>query len=233
MQPIVKAENLKKNYALGKVTVEAVRGISFDVQKGEFAAIIGPSGCGKSTLMHLVGCLDRPTSGKIYIDGTDVSTLSDNELAAIRNKKIGFVFQAYNLLPRLNAIENIELPLIYMGIPAPQRKKMAEAALDHVGLKDRALHRPPEMSGGQSQRVAIARALVVTPAIILADEPTGNLDTQSSNEIMAIFQRLNEEGVSIIMVTHEVDVAKASQRIIQIRDGQILSDEKISQSKKH
>jgi putative ABC transport system ATP-binding protein len=224
MPPIVKVENLKKNYELGKVTVEAVRGISFSIEKGEFAAIIGPSGCGKSTLMHLIGCLDRPTAGKVFIEGHDVSKLSDDELAAIRNRKIGFVFQAYNLLPRLNALENIELPLIYMGVLPKQRKKMAEEALARVGLKDRARHRPPELSGGQSQRVAIARALVVSPAIILADEPTGNLDTHSGEEIMAIFKELNKEGVSIIMVTHEADIARQSRRIMHIRDGQVLSD---------
>jgi putative ABC transport system ATP-binding protein len=225
----LKVDNLYKKYTLGKVEVPAVAGVSFEVMKGEFVSIIGPSGCGKSTLMHLAGCLDRPNAGRIWLDGTDVSTLDDNALAQIRNRKVGFVFQAYNLLPRLNALENIELPLLYSGISAKRRKELAWEMLKKVGLADRAAHRPTEMSGGQAQRVAIARALIVGPALLLADEPTGNLDSKSGNEIMALFQKINAEGVTIIMVTHEADIAAATRRIIQLKDGKILSDKKIEQ----
>lgn len=229
MQRVVKVEDLKKTYLLGKVEVPALRGLSFEVHRGEFVSVIGPSGCGKSTLLHLVGCLDHPTSGSVYLDETNVSTLGDNQLAEIRNKKIGFVFQTFNLLPRMSAIENVELPLIY-GIFSPrQMREKARQMLAKVNLEHRAGHRPPELSGGERQRVAIARALVVDPSIILADEPTGNLDSKSSEEIMAIFQRLNNEGATIIMVTHEHDIAQCTKRTIHLKDGQVLSDEPLQQ----
>jgi len=229
MQRVVKVEDLKKTYLLGKVEVPALRGLSFEVHRGEFVSVIGPSGCGKSTLLHLVGCLDHPTSGSVYLDDTNVSTLGDNQLAEIRNKKIGFVFQTFNLLPRMSAIENVELPLIY-GIFSPrQMREKARQMLAKVNLEHRAGHRPPELSGGERQRVAIARALVVDPSIILADEPTGNLDSKSSEEIMAIFQRLNNEGATIIMVTHEHDIAQCTKRTIHLKDGQVLSDEPLQQ----
>jgi putative ABC transport system ATP-binding protein len=229
LSTILKVENLYKKYTLGKVEVPAVEGVSFEVLGGEFVSIIGPSGCGKSTLMHLVGCLDRPNAGRIWLEGTDVSTLEDNALAQIRNRKVGFVFQAYNLLPRLNALENVDLPLLYSGIEVKKRRELAVEMLKKVGLADRAAHRPAEMSGGQAQRVAIARAFVVNPSLLLADEPTGNLDSKSGSEIMALFQKINAEGVTIIMVTHEADIAAASRRIIQLKDGKILSDQKIEQ----
>lgn len=229
MSRIVKVEDLKKTYILGKVKVPALRGLSFEINKSEFVSIIGPSGCGKSTLLHLIGCLDHPTTGAVYLDGTNVSTLDDNELAEIRNKKIGFVFQTFNLLPRMNAVENVELPLIYGNVSAKQMKEKAMEMLAKVGLEHRAGHRPPELSGGERQRVAIARALVIDPSIILADEPTGNLDSKSSEEIMVIFQRLNVEGATIIMVTHEHDIAQCTKRAIHLKDGQVLSDEPVKQ----
>jgi putative ABC transport system ATP-binding protein len=226
---VVNVQNLAKTYILGKVEVPALQGVSFEVKKGEFVSIIGPSGCGKSTLMHLIGCLDHPTSGSVYLDETNVSTLDDNQLAEIRNKKIGFVFQTFNLLPRMSALENVELPLIYSNVSAAQMREKAMEMLDKVGLKPRAGHRPPELSGGERQRVAIARALVIDPTIILADEPTGNLDSKSSEEIMAFFQRLNKEGATILMVTHEHDIAQCTKRTIYLKDGQILSDESVKQ----
>jgi len=225
MGKIVKVEGLERSYKLGKVEVKALRGVTFDVESGSFTSIMGPSGCGKSTLMHLIGCLDRPTRGKLFIEDMEVSSLQDDELAKIRNKRIGFVFQMFNLLPRLNAQENVELPLIYSGIPREERTERSLKALSMVGLFDRAGHRPSEISGGEMQRVAIARALVNNPSILLADEPTGNLDTKASHEIMEVFQKLNAMGVTIIMVTHEPDVAVYSKRVISLRDGEIVKDE--------
>lgn len=229
MAKLVRVEDLKKTYILGKVEVPALRGVTFEIEKSEFVSITGHSGCGKSTLMHLVGCLDHPTSGSVYLEGTKVSTLNDNQLAEIRNKKIGFVFQTFNLLPRMTAVENVELPLIYGDFSPKQMKEKALAVLDKVGLAHRADHRPPELSGGERQRVAIARALVIDPSIILADEPSGNLDSKSSEEIMAIFQKLNGEGATILMVTHEHDIAQCSKRKINLKDGQVLLDEPVKQ----
>lgn len=229
MSRIVKVENLKKTYILGTVKVPALQGLSFEVNKSEFVSITGHSGCGKSTLLHLIGCLDHPTSGSVHLDGTNVSKLDDNQLAEIRNKKIGFVFQTFNLLPRMTAVENVELPLIYGNVSARQMREKAKEMLTKVGLGHRAGHRPPELSGGERQRVAIARALVIDPSIILADEPTGNLDSKSSEEIMGIFQRLNMEGATIIMVTHEHDIAQCTKRTIHLKDGQILTDELVKQ----
>jgi len=221
---IIQIENLTKIYDTGSIQVEALKSVSLNVDKNEYVAIMGASGSGKSTLMNIIGCLDRMTSGKYILDGEDVSTLNDTQLAEIRNKKIGFVFQAFNLLPRLTALGNVELPMIYAGIPGSQRYKRAKEALEKVGLGDRIHHRPNELSGGQKQRVAIARALVNNPAILLADEPTGNLDTKSSIEIMDIFESLNEEGVTIVMVTHEADIASHTKRNVVFRDGEIISD---------
>ena len=224
---IIRVENLKKVYDTGVIQVEALKDINLAIEKNEYVAIMGASGSGKSTLMNILGCLDRLTIGKYILDEVDVSTLEGNELAAIRNRKIGFVFQAFNLLPRLTALANVELPMVYAGMPSSDRLKKAKAALDRVGLGDRMLHKPNELSGGQKQRVAIARALVNDPAIILADEPTGNLDTKSSEEIMDIFEGLNNEGVTIVMVTHEQDIAQHTKRAVVFRDGNIISDKKV------
>ena len=225
---MITIRNLVKTYTLGEIQVNALRGISLDVKAGELVSIMGPSGSGKSTLMNIIGCLDQPSSGTYELDGIEVSSLSDDELAEIRNKKIGFVFQTFNLLPRTPAIEQVELPLIYSGETQGRRKRALEA-LEAVGLAERIHHRPTELSGGQQQRVAIARALVTNPRIILADEPTGNLDTRASEEIMAIFQRLNQEfGITIVFVTHEPDIALHTRRIIHIRDGHINSDEAVA-----
>lgn len=228
MKSIIQVENLVKIYRMGKVEVQALNGVSFEVVPGEFVAIMGPSGSGKTTLMNILGCLDTPTEGRYVLDGIEVSSLRENELAMIRNRKIGFVFQNFHLLPRLTAFQNVELPLLYAGMPKNVRLRRVRELLEQVGLGDRAHHRPNELSGGQMQRVAIARALVNDPAIVLADEPTGNLDTLSGEEIMVIFQKLNEEGRTIIMVTHERDIARHARRVIHFRDGKILKNEDVT-----
>jgi putative ABC transport system ATP-binding protein len=224
MQPLIVLENVTKVYRTEGEEVHALRGISLVVQPNEYVAIMGPSGSGKSTLMHILGCLDTPTSGRYLLNGRDVSQLDDDELAYIRNRQIGFVFQTFNLLPRATALKNVELPLIYAGVPAAERHERARRALEAVGLGDRLHHRPNELSGGQRQRVAIARALVVNPALILADEPTGNLDSASGAEIMRLFTQLWQLGNTIILVTHEDYIARYARRIIRIRDGRIESD---------
>ncbi len=223
---MIRIENLWKVYSNGSIEVEALKGINLEIQKGEFVAIMGPSGSGKSTLMNILGCLDRPTKGKFRLDNVYIEDLDNIKLAEIRNKKIGFVFQSFNLLPRTSAFKNVELPMLYANVPSSERKKRALAALDKVGLANRVDHKPNELSGGQRQRVAIARALVNNPAVILADEPTGNLDSKSSEEIMDIFKELNEEGVTIVLVTHERDIAEKAKRIISFKDGVIVEDTK-------
>ena len=224
---LIAVEDLTKIYTMGSVEVHALRGLSFSIEKQEFVSIMGPSGSGKSTLMDILGCLAKPTSGVYALEGVDVGDLSDNQLAAIRNKKIGFVFQAFNLLPRTTALHNVELPLIYAGIGRRERRRRARAALDAVGLSDRVHHKSNELSGGQIQRVAIARALVNEPSMIFADEPTGNLDTASGAEVMEIFDKLNQEGNTIITVTHERYIAEHANRIIHLKDGTIEQDEKV------
>jgi putative ABC transport system ATP-binding protein len=223
-RPTIDVRNVTKTYSLGEVEVHALRGVSFTIAAGEYVAIMGPSGSGKSTLMNTLGCLDRPTTGSYVLDGVDVSTLDDNELAAIRLKKLGFIFQGFNLLARTSAVRNVALPLFYAGISPRERNAAAAERLRKVGLGDRLDHKPNELSGGQQQRVAIARALVNDPAVLLADEPTGNLDTTTSEEIMALFAQLNAEGRTIIMVTHDEEVADHAKRIIRVRDGLIASD---------
>ncbi|MCS6874238.1 MAG: ABC transporter ATP-binding protein [Pyrinomonadaceae bacterium] len=221
---LIKMEDVWRTYKMGVEEIHALRGVYLQVKKGEYVAIVGPSGSGKSTLMNIIGCLDTPTKGKYWLNSTLVSEMNDDQLAQIRNKEIGFVFQTFNLLPRATALQNVELPLIYAGIPASQRREMALQALHSVELTDRANHRPNELSGGQRQRVAIARALVNHPSILLADEPTGALDSKTSAEIMSLFEKLHAEGNTIIVVTHEQDIAARAHRIITIRDGKIESD---------
>ena len=226
---MIRTENLWKTYEMGEaIAVQALCGVSFDIERGEYVAIMGPSGSGKSTLMNLIGCLDTPTQGRYWLNGNLVSELSDDELAYIRNKEIGFVFQTFNLLARATALHNVELPLIYNGTPAQERVEKAQDALRKVELGDRMHHRPNELSGGQRQRVAVARALVNSPSIILADEPTGNLDSTTGEEIMKLFDRLHEVGHTIVLVTHEHDIAAHAHRILHIRDGKIDRDERVS-----
>jgi putative ABC transport system ATP-binding protein len=221
---VIQAIDVKKEYVMGTQTVHALRGVSFDIMKNEYVAIMGPSGSGKSTMMNVIGCLDTPSSGSYILNGTNVNTLTDNELAAIRNKEIGFVFQTFNLLPRSTALANVELPLIYAGMKHSERRKRAIEVLDRVGLADRMDHKPNELSGGQRQRVAVARALVNNPSILLADEPTGNLDSKTGVEIMQLFEELHAQGNTIVLVTHEEDIAMHAHRIIRLRDGLLESD---------
>ncbi|MBR9831760.1 ABC transporter ATP-binding protein [Acidiluteibacter ferrifornacis] len=224
MNPIIRITDLTRNFKLGTEVIKVLKGISFEVQKNEYVALMGPSGSGKSTLMNILGCLDTPTGGEYILNGNAVSKLTDNELAEIRNKEIGFVFQTFNLLPRSTALENVALPLIYAGKSSTDRKEIASNMLTQVGLNDRMDHKPNELSGGQRQRVAVARAMVNSPSIILADEPTGNLDTKTSYEIMALFDEIHKKGNTIILVTHEEDIAMHAHRIIRLRDGEIESD---------
>jgi putative ABC transport system ATP-binding protein len=222
---LITLNHITRSYVMGSETIHALRDVSLNINRGEYVAIMGPSGSGKSTLMNLLGCLDSPTSGEFILNGSRVSEMDDNELAEIRNREIGFVFQSFNLLPRSDALHNVELPLIYSGMNADLRRERALEALDNVGLGDRIHHRPNEMSGGQRHRVAIARALVNSPSIVLADEPTGNLDSKTGEEIMRLFENLSDKGNTIILVTHEEDIARHARRIVRIRDGLIASDE--------
>lgn len=227
--PVIKVQNLTKVYQMGEITVEALRGVSLQINKGELVALMGPSGSGKSTLMNTLGCLDQPTAGDYYLDGKLVSGLDEHGLTQIRRHQIGFVFQSFNLLAKTSALANVELPMVYAGVPSRQRRERAKTALEMVGLGNRLHHQPGELSGGQQQRVAIARALAASPAIILADEPTGNLDTQSSEEVMAIFQQLNcEQGITVVLVTHEDDIGRHARRIIRMRDGLVERDEVVA-----
>jgi putative ABC transport system ATP-binding protein len=221
MRPVIRTESLQKIYDMGKVKVTALKTIDIEIYPGEFVAIMGPSGSGKSTLMHILGCLDTPTTGRYYIDDIEVSAMSKNQLARMRNNKIGFVFQTFNLLPHLNVLKNVELPMIYSGMRAKKRIAEAKKILRDLGLEDRMDHKPTELSGGQRQRVAIARAVVTRPAIILADEPTGNLDSQSGNDVLSIFRELHSQGNTIVLVTHDNNIAKVAQRIIYIKDGEV------------
>lgn len=224
MDKVIEIQNIVKNYQIGSVIVRALRSVSIDIKRNEYVAIMGPSGSGKSTLMNLLGCLDTPTSGKYILNGTDVSKMDDDYLAEIRNKEIGFVFQTFNLLPRYTALENVTLPLIYAGIPKIEREQLAVDTLNQVGLGDRMTHKPNELSGGQRQRVAIARALVNKPSIILADEPTGNLDSKTSIDIMGLLDAIHQKGNTVIVVTHEEDIAKHAERIIRLFDGEVSQD---------
>ena len=231
MAAVIAVKNLTKTYVVGEVEVKALRGVNLEVQRGEFLAVTGPSGSGKSTFMHIVGCLDRPSSGQYFLDGQDVSRMSKDALAAVRNKKIGFVFQGFNLLSRTSALDNVELPLLYGGggMRTAERHKRAMEVLNAVGLGNRADHHPNQLSGGQQQRVAIARALINNPSIVLADEPTGNLDTKTSIEVMGIFQRLNQErGITVVLITHEMDIAEYGTRMVTFRDGMVVADRPIT-----
>ncbi len=225
--PLIEIQEVFKVYRMGSVAVHALNGVDLRVDEGEFIAIMGASGSGKTTLMNIIGCLDLPSSGSYFLDGVDVSKLNDNELAAIRNRKIGFVFQSFNLIPRSSAVHNVEMPLIYAGVTGGRRER-ALSALDSVGLADRARHQPSELSGGQQQRVAIARALVTEPALLLADEPTGNLDSESSLEIMRLLQELNEEGRTVVLITHEDEVARFARRVVRLKDGLVISDDRLA-----
>ncbi len=224
MNGIIEIENLVKNFVLGKQTIHVLKGLSLSIQKTEYVALMGPSGSGKSTLMNILGCLDTPTSGNYFLNNKNVAKLEDSELAEIRNKEIGFVFQSFNLLPRSSALDNVCLPLIYAGKSKKEREEIGKSILDQVGLSDRMDHKPNELSGGQKQRVAIARAMVNNPSIILADEPTGNLDTATSYEIMALFDKINSQGNTVILVTHEEDIANHAKRVVRLRDGVVESD---------
>ena len=224
MHPVIHLQDIRKCYYMGKQELEVLKGITLDINRNEYVALMGPSGSGKSTLMNILGCLDSPTSGTYILNGNDVSTMHDNQLADIRNREIGFVFQQFNLLPRLTAMENVALPLVYAGIPKKQRTEMAMEVLRKVDLTDRSHHRPNEMSGGQCQRVAIARALVNNPSMILADEPTGNLDSKTSHEIMEIFNKIHADGNSVVLVTHEEDISRCAHRVIRLKDGLLESD---------
>jgi len=224
IHPVIRVERFTKNYYLGRTVVPALRGINLEVQQGEFVALMGPSGSGKSTFMNLLGCLDRPTTGTYLLDGMPVSKMNTNQLADIRNQKIGFVFQSFNLLSWMTALDNVELPLVYAGMARAERKRRAHQALAMVGLKSRASHRPVELSGGQQQRVAIARALVTEPSLFLADEPTGNLDSQTSEQIIGILQELNARGLTVVLVTHEPDIARHARRQVKFRDGRVVED---------
>jgi len=224
---MIEVKDVLRRYTTGDIDLIALNSVSLSIGKGEFIAIMGPSGSGKTTFMNLIGCLDRMDGGTYFLNGQDVSNLEDNQLAHIRNKEIGFVFQAFNLLPRITVLKNVELPMVYGGVPPKERKERALSALEKVGLIDRVNHRPNEISGGQKQRVAIARAIVNNPAVIMADEPTGNLDTKSSNEIMKIFQKLNNEGATVVMVTHEDSIAQSAKRIVKFLDGEIIDDHQV------
>jgi len=231
MSTVIAVKNLVKTYVVGEVEVRALRGVNLQVQTGEFLAVTGPSGSGKSTFMHIAGCLDRPTSGNYFLDGQDVSRMSKDELAAVRNRKIGFVFQGFNLLSRTSALDNVELPLLYgaSGLKTADRHKRAKEMLEAVGLGERFDHHPNQLSGGQQQRVAIARALINNPSILLADEPTGNLDTKTSIEVMGLFQRLNvERGITVLLITHEMDIAEYGTRVVTFRDGQVVADRQVA-----